>query len=154
MLSRPSRYAVQALCYLAQHPGRPVPIDRIAEGAGVPAPYLGKILHALTRKGLIVSRRGVHGGVVMAHPAESVTLFDLCEALEDPLLDEAAFEAETGCHGPERCAMHRLWDELRQREIAFLKGTHLGGFSICGPVRHADLPEEAALVEPPVTVSS
>jgi len=54
----------------------------IAQAAGVPAPFLSKVLGRLVDRGLLRSRRGRGGGFVLGRPASDITLADVALALE------------------------------------------------------------------------
>ncbi len=54
----------------------------IAQAAGVPAPFLSKVLRRLVDRGLLRSRRGRGGGFVLGRPASDITLGDVALALE------------------------------------------------------------------------
>jgi len=54
----------------------------IAQAAGVPAPFLSKVLRRLVDRGLLRSRRGRGGGFVLGRPASDITLADVALALD------------------------------------------------------------------------
>lgn len=57
-------------------------VTEIAEAAGVPAPFLSKVLGRLADRGLLRSRRGRRGGFVLGRPAAEITLADIALALD------------------------------------------------------------------------
>ncbi len=73
-LNQTTGYAILALAYLEQSPGRPRLAKDIAAATGVPLPYLSKLLHALTRTGLIHGKRGYRGGFTLAKPTSQISL--------------------------------------------------------------------------------
>jgi len=123
MLSPMTGYAATALAWLAGHKDGPAQVRDIAEGAGVPAAYLGKIIHQLARKGVVVTRRGVGGGVLLERDPESLTLYDLAEALDDPILTPKCMLGVEECSDERGCPAHKFWKAHREREIAFLHKT-------------------------------
>lgn len=123
MLSPMSGYAATALAWLAGHKDGSAQVRDIAEGAGVPAAYLGKIIHQLARKGVVVTRRGVGGGVLLEGNPRSITLFDLAEALDDPILTPKCMLGVEDCSDERACPAHAFWKSHREREIAFLRKT-------------------------------
>ena len=67
MLSSTAEYALRAVLYVAQHAaGGPVRVSEIASALKLPQNYLSKILHELTKSGILVSTRGKHGGFQLA----------------------------------------------------------------------------------------
>ncbi|HEX2848984.1 MAG TPA: Rrf2 family transcriptional regulator [Acidimicrobiales bacterium] len=81
---------------------RPLPVARLAEFHGVPAPYLAKQMQALARAGIVESVAGKRGGYRLRKAPPEVSLLDIYDAVEG---DAAAF----------RCT------EIRQRGPAALE---------------------------------
>ncbi|MGP1273310.1 MAG: Rrf2 family transcriptional regulator [Phycisphaerales bacterium] len=81
MLSQTAEYALRATASLASCPGRLVPTAELAERAGVPMPYLAKVLQQLAAAELIRGRRGVGGGYTLNRPLEEISLFDVISAV-------------------------------------------------------------------------
>jgi len=123
MLSPMTGYTAIALAWLAGHKDGPAQVRDIAEGAGVPAAYLGKIIHQLARKGVVVTRRGVGGGVLLERDPKTLTLYDLAEALDDPILTPKCMLGVEDCSDERACPAHKFWKAHREREIAFLHKT-------------------------------
>lgn len=57
-------------------------VTALAGAAGVPAPFLAKVLGRLADRGLLRSRRGRGGGFVLGRPASEITLADIALALD------------------------------------------------------------------------
>ncbi len=123
MLSPMTGYAATALAWLASHKDGPAQVRDIAEGARVPAAYLGKIIHQLARKGVVMTRRGVGGGVLLDRDPKRLTLFDLAEALDDPILTPKCMLGVEDCSDERACPAHAFWKAHREREVAFLRKT-------------------------------
>jgi DNA-binding IscR family transcriptional regulator len=49
--------------------GKKIRASELARGAGIPAPYLSKILRRLVLAGLLLSQKGQRGGFSLARPA-------------------------------------------------------------------------------------
>lgn len=125
MLSPMTGYAATALAWLATHGGGPVQVKEIADRTGVPAAYLGKIMHQLARAGIVETKKGLGGGVLLERDADSLSLFDLAEALGDPILTPKCMLGVEECSDERACPAHQFWKQHREREIAFLKRTTL-----------------------------
>ncbi len=83
-LTAKTEYACLAMLELAQHyeAQQPVQVRRIAEGHGIPSPFLVQILQDLKRAGLVTSTRGAAGGYRLALPPQEVTLADVLKVVE------------------------------------------------------------------------
>ncbi|QDU98638.1 RrF2 family transcriptional regulator [Lignipirellula cremea] len=80
-------YALQAILQLAEaNSDAPVPCSRLAERGRMPERFLLQILRNLVTKGILRSTRGVDGGYTLVRSPDEITLLDLVEAIEGPLL--------------------------------------------------------------------
>ena len=125
MITQTTGYAISALAYVAGAGGRTVLVREIAEALGQPTPYLAKIVNALARRRLVVTQRGIGGGVTLARPAGTVSLWDLCEALGDPAVEARCLLALEGCSDERACPAHQFWKTHREAVWAFLRETTL-----------------------------
>jgi Rrf2 family iron-sulfur cluster assembly transcriptional regulator len=99
-------YAARALLSLALHSSeRPTSVKQIAERTNLPQPYLEQILLAVKGAGLVISKRGVGGGYVLARPAEEITLAQIIDAVEGPQLP--LDEHPDHCEG--HCILQEVW---------------------------------------------
>jgi Rrf2 family transcriptional regulator, iron-sulfur cluster assembly transcription factor len=120
-MTQATGYAITALGHIAASSGKPMLIKDIAEETRLPHPYLAKIIHMLSRRGLVVTRRGVGGGVVLARRAEAITLYDVADALDDPVLEERCMLGNAACSDERACPAHAFWSQHRQEQIDFLR---------------------------------
>src|SRR5207247_7364074 len=83
-VSRKIDYALRAVIHLANEEtsDRACSVAEIASRERVPRQFLEKIIRELIHKGLVRSRRGPHGGYVLARPADQVTFREVIEAVE------------------------------------------------------------------------
>lgn len=84
MISQTAEYALRAIVYLADQSESPQTTQQIAEVTRVPAGYLAKVMQGLSRAGLVHAQRGLHGGFMLARPADELTVLDVVQAV-DPL---------------------------------------------------------------------
>lgn len=86
-LSRTASYALQATLQLAQTGcGAPIPSSRLAANGGMPERFLLQILRNLVAHGVLESSRGVDGGYALRSAPDAVTLLDVIEAVEGPMV--------------------------------------------------------------------
>ena len=104
LLSQTSEYALRAAVYLARFTDRSA-VREISDRVGVPGAYLGKVLKELVRAGLVSARRGPGGGVMLAKPAEEISVLEIINAV-DPL--EHTRRCPLGHPGPngQLCPLH------------------------------------------------
>jgi Rrf2 family protein len=124
MLSRSATHAIRAMVALAAlAPGEYGRTSRIAELAGVPRNYLGKILFVMGRRGLVESQRGLGGGFRLSRSADRISLHDVIDSVEDiARWNECAF-GEKSCSEAHPCALHGRWGRVRDAYFSLLKDT-------------------------------
>ena len=110
MISMKTRYALQALIFLAQRSPTPAPISVIAQGSKAPRKLLEAILLELKTDGVLVSRMGRAGGYGLARSASTITVADVLRCLDGPLaLAPCAARNSTrtcpGCEDVRTCAI-------------------------------------------------
>lgn len=130
MMSQASGYAATALGFVAAAGGAPVLVKEMAKACDIPAPYLAKIINALARAGIVNTQRGVGGGVSLARPAAQITLFELCSALSDPVVEHRCMLGTAQCSDDRACPAHRFWTAHRERQHEFLRATTLADIAL------------------------
>lgn len=109
-------YGVRAMLALAaQNGSKPLMVREIAEHHNLPPTYLEQLMVLLKKAGLVHATRGAHGGYVLARPAARISLLEIIEVLEGPLI-LADCPGGAGCCGqPETCALQEIWDTAAQQ---------------------------------------
>lgn len=110
MLSQTTEYALRIVVYLASSKGSPATIPQIATATQTPAGYLAKVLRNLALAKLVRSQRGLHGGSVLARPADAITVLDVVQAV-DPIQRIKQCPLGIKSHGINLCPLHRRLDE-------------------------------------------
>ena len=109
MISQTVEYALRAIVTIAQHGGVPCTAQQIAEITQVPAPYLSKMMQGMARAGLVVSKRGLHGGFVLKKDASELTIWDIVDSVE-PFKRIRECPLDLGSHDGTLCPLHRRLD--------------------------------------------
>ena len=110
-LSSMADYAVVTMSAAARHcGGARVAAALLAEETGLPVPTVQKLVSRLTAAGLLRSSRGVGGGLKLARPAAAISLADIIEAVEGPIvLAPCADEGRQDCALDGGCAVKPHW---------------------------------------------
>lgn len=124
-LSQTTGYAVRAMLCLPEPGGTPVLVETIAEYTGIPRSYLSKMVHKLAKQGLVVARRGHHGGVVLARPSGDITLEDLSIAIDGEAWKHRCLMGLLGCTDENPCVLHEFWQETLASILAKLRSVTL-----------------------------
>ena len=95
-ISRSTGYALVAVGYVAQHYKQgAVLAQRVSKEYSIPLEYLLKILQQLVRANVLRSKRGPRGGFFLAREAENITLADIIEAVDGPMLTSMHLAEQT-----------------------------------------------------------
>lgn len=84
MFSKTCEYAIRALILIAQKSknGYKTGIKEIAESIDAPEPFIAKILHDLSKKGLVQSLKGPAGGFFLDKGSLKNSLADIVKAVD------------------------------------------------------------------------
>ncbi len=86
-ISRSTGYALLAVGYIAQNRKQGIILSQtISKKYNIPLEYLLKILQQLVRVNVLRSKRGPRGGFSLAKPAKKITLLQVVEAVEGPMI--------------------------------------------------------------------
>ena len=86
-ISRSTGYALLAVGYIAQHQKEGIILSQsVSKKYNIPLEYLLKILQQLVRANVLRSKRGPRGGFSLAKPAKKITLLQIVEAVEGPMI--------------------------------------------------------------------
>jgi Rrf2 family iron-sulfur cluster assembly transcriptional regulator len=126
ILQRSSELAIRAAFFLAhQAPGKLSPAHEIAAHAGVPEPYLAKILQRLSAAGFIQSFRGPGMGMKLGRPANAITLASLVFLMEGSAKVNECVLGLPACSEEAPCALHHEWVPIRTTICKLLEKTTL-----------------------------
>ena len=119
-LSKRGEYALRALIDfgLAQELGRPLlQVSELTAKEGLPIKFLEQILMQLKAAGYLESRRGKHGGYLLARPPENISVGQVVRLIDGPLapiacVSQTAYE-RCSCPDEEHCGLRMLMLDVR-----------------------------------------
>jgi Rrf2 family protein len=111
--SQKTEYALRALVELGNCQCV-VPCRQIAERQKIPERFCEQVLADLRRAGLITSQRGASGGVKLARDAATLTVSEVVEVMEGPVVKQACLDpfdddARTQAHS----AIQEMWLDVQ-----------------------------------------
>lgn len=127
-ITRQADYAVRAVHYLARlGPDQRAATSQIAQEQRIPPSFLAKIVSQLSVAGLLQTSRGARGGVSLARPPEQISLLEVVEAIDGPImLNDCVEDNGSSCVFGQTCPMRPVWCEAQADLIRRLKNTHFG----------------------------
>jgi Rrf2 family protein len=134
MLTMKAKYALRALCALAQADPQRLQARRLAGVARVPEKFLEAILVDLRKAGLVDSARGIVGGHRLAQPASAIQVGDVIRVIDGPLApircaSVTAYLPCADCPDPDRCALRGLMSDVRDAISGVLDRRSLAEFA-------------------------
>ena len=85
-ISRKTDYALRMLSMLVKDEGSLLSVRTAADEVGVPYSFARSIQHGLVQAGIVESLRGVHGGMRLKVDPAQVTIRQIVEAVQGPLI--------------------------------------------------------------------
>ncbi|MDP4265838.1 MAG: Rrf2 family transcriptional regulator [Bacteroidota bacterium] len=131
MLSKKTKYSLQALAKLAREYGKgPILISEIAQSEGIPQRFLEGILLELKKLGILGSRIGKAGGYYLIKKPEEINLSDIIRSIEGPIallpcVSEKFYQPCENCQKEEECKIRTVFKNIRDTTYEILKKTSL-----------------------------
>jgi Rrf2 family protein len=123
MLSKASKYAISSVLYLANNASseNKLGAKQLAELLKIPAPFLAKTLQELTKKDIISSIKGPHGGFYLSKKNEKNTLFNIIDCLDDVEKFNQCYLGQSECSDEKPCVVHHLYTPFKKDLVRKLK---------------------------------
>ena len=132
-LSKTAGYAVHALSCIGAALPRASLVREIAVCTQLKKPYLSKIINQLVREGLIETKRGYHGGVVLARPPEEISLLQIVQAIEGKSTVSPCLFGLEQCPTLRCCPAHSRWSKVGREMEDTLRTTPLSAMMEATP---------------------
>ncbi len=150
-VSRRVDYALRATIYLArQEPGRAASVTEISSTEAIPRKFLEKIIQDLIHAGLVTSRRGAHGGCLLARAPDEISFKEVMEAVEGPIALNVCVGDPHVCSVSTTCGMQHIWAEGQRRLLDYFAATKLSDLLGLPGLPFADSSESAPAQSGPI----
>ncbi len=109
-----SDYALRIISELATRDGK-VDAGTISELTSVTEKFTLKILRKLVKGGYVKSYKGANGGYTLNTPAREITLKEIIELIDGPIMISKCLESSECCSlnkDKTRCVYHHIFDEI------------------------------------------
>ena len=123
-ISDAASLGLHAMVLLAVDWQKEISTRQIASKLQVSEAHLSKVLQRLGKVGLVTSSRGPRGGFALARKAEEITLLDVYEAIDGPLVPNNCLLGTRICGG-ERCILGDLLETVDSQVREYLATTRL-----------------------------
>ena len=113
-LTRAADYGVRVMIHLAGPPTQErISLPALAEAADAPESFLSKVLQALSRAGLISSRRGQSGGFQISPRGRAASMLEVIEAIDGPICLNVCLVSGRSCLRKAHCPAHPVWAQAQ-----------------------------------------
>ncbi|MDD5654992.1 MAG: Rrf2 family transcriptional regulator [Candidatus Omnitrophota bacterium] len=112
-ISTKGRYGMRAMLDLAvNYAQSPILLKDVARRQDISLKYLDRICSSLKAAGLLKSSRGSKGGFTLSRPPDEITLKEIVEVLEGPLVLVGCTSDKHYCKRVNTCVTRDIWYEL------------------------------------------
>lgn len=113
-INRKTDYAVRVMLALAKRgEGVRISSSEIRDEMLIPHAYLQRIIADLSRTRLLQTYPGPNGGIQLGRPAGDITLKDVYEAIEGPLLISECLQGPGQCTLDVCCPVRSRWSRMQ-----------------------------------------
>ena len=125
MLSATCKYGIRAVIFIASRPDKKsnTGLKQIADELKIPQPYLAKILQILSKKKILRSTKGPHGGFYLQKPADELSLMDIIDAIDGGEFFDRCYVTGEKCNFDEPdkglCILHNDLRKEKERLSMF-----------------------------------
>ena len=124
-ITRQADYAVRAVLHLARMNGNQrAATSQVAKEQHIPPSFLAKIISQLSIAGLLHTSRGARGGVTLARDPKDVSLLEVIEAIDGPIMLNECVGENSICTFDDDCPLRPVWCEAQEELVNRLKGTN------------------------------
>jgi Rrf2 family iron-responsive transcriptional regulator len=123
-INRQTDYAIRVVLSLAKHgEGARLSSAKIQKEMLIPKAFMTRIVAQLSREGLVNTFPGRDGGLMLPRPASHITLKDVVEVFEEPILLSECMQVkgEDDCPFQSNCPVRSKWGRVQvamMREMA------------------------------------
>ena len=97
-ITHKTEYALMMFAEMVRRPGEVISVRSVAEKKGIPYSFARSIQHDLVRAGSVGSVRGSRGGMTLSIDPSKVTLLQVVEAIQGPILTSSPFDSPSENH--------------------------------------------------------
>lgn len=125
-INRKTEYAIRGMIYLARQPrDQYAMIKDITKATRTSLVFMAKIFQKLSSANLVISSRGASGGIRLSRKSEHITLRDIVEAIEGPVIMNLCVLDDKSCGFSKTCSAHIAWKKIKDSITGMLEDVTL-----------------------------
>jgi len=128
-ITRQADYAIRAVRHLSNLPlNERAATSKVAREQSIPPSFLAKIISQLSIAGLLHTSRGARGGVSLARDPKEISLLDVVEAIDGPILLNECVAESNLCVFESDCPLKPIWGDAQVELVSKLRSTNFAQF--------------------------
>lgn len=131
MLSSSSKYAINAVLYIAVHASeaKKLRANEIAEAIKLPSPFLAKLLQNLSREHIVSSTKGPKGGFFLTPEAKQLPLIEVVKSIDGVERLEDCVLGLKKCSSEQPCPVHFSVQPFKKKFVRELEENSIEHFA-------------------------
>ena len=132
MISKKTKYAINALVYLAKEDkgNEQIQISKIAESENIPRKFLEAVLLDLRNAGILSSKKGKTGGYYLHKSPDKINIADVMRLFDGPIallpcVTYMYYERCEVCKDEATCGIRSVFADVRNETVNMLKNATL-----------------------------
>ena len=90
-----------------------VPSEEICRTQEIAPTFLAKITRPLVKRGILSSVRGVGGGFRLGRPPDTISMLEVIETLQGPMIFNECLIGPGTCERDRLCPVHPVWKQIK-----------------------------------------
>mgnify|MGYP001320275638 CR=1 FL=1 len=125
-ITRQADYALRATVEVARlQEGERIPTAEIATRQDIPLPFLTKIVSQLVVRGILTATRGARGGISLAREPKDVSMLEVIEAIDGPVMLNRCTRDPGACEYSSTCPVCEVFVDTEDILLQRLRKTSL-----------------------------
>ncbi len=130
-LSRKADYGIRMMVDLVEMSNNQgVTIKDISQRQDVAEQFLSKIATKAVKAGLVSSKPGRNGGLILTKSPDDITLLDVLEAIDGPIALNRCTSEPSECPRSNKCTVHPIWEKAQHQLKELMSNTLLSELAL------------------------
>src|SRR3989339_979299 len=108
-LTRAADYGIRLLTHLASYKKENNTTAELATRLGIPFNHMAKLVHILSKKGFLLTRKGKGGGIKIALNPKDISMYDVIYAIEGSVVLSDCILHQDICPFGKKCKVRKVF---------------------------------------------
>ncbi|MBN2425988.1 MAG: Rrf2 family transcriptional regulator [Calditrichaceae bacterium] len=121
-----TEYAIRVMVFLANNQNEWLSVNHLHQVLNIPYKYLGRLMHTLTKAGLLEVNMGKHGGYKIHPDKQNIFLYQIIDVTEGLESYDRCILGFPECSDENPCPLHKYWISLQKSLKEMIYSVSLG----------------------------